>query len=201
LLFEGAAFCPFCGAARSRAEQLEQQAIKCPACRSQMRWVRVGDVDLLECGHCDGTWIESAAFERLCADREGQSAILQKSPVPSSGAPSAERVQYRPCPRCRKLMNRMNFGRLSGAIVDVCRGHGTFLDRGELHQVVQFILEGGLSRMRQVEHDRLQEAERRLREQERDQARIAHSGPPSSWPSSNEKWIHQFLTAMFERHF
>ena len=32
------------------------------------------------------------------------------------------------------MMNRMNFGRLSGTVVDVCSGHGTFLDAGELHR-------------------------------------------------------------------
>lgn len=164
-----------------------------------MRWVRVGEVDLLECSHCDGTWIESAAFERLCADRDGQSAILQKAPVASAAPAPAGPVRYRPCPRCRKLMNRMNFGRFSGAVVDVCRGHGTFLDRGELHQVVRFILEGGLSRMRQFEHDRLQEEQRRLRNMEMDQARVAHTSSTSAWPASDEKWIHQFLTALFER--
>jgi Zn-finger nucleic acid-binding protein len=96
-------------------------------------------------------------------------------------------------------MNRMNFGRLSGAIVDVCRGHGTFLDRGELHQVVRFILEGGLSRMRQFERDQVQEEQRRLRNVELDQARFSHAGSSSASPASDEKWIHQFLTALFER--
>ena len=34
-------------------------------------------------------------------------------------------------------MNRVNFGKVSGAVgLDVCKGHGTFLDRGELHQIV-----------------------------------------------------------------
>ena len=61
-------------------------------------------------------------------------------------------------------MNRMNFGRLSGTIVDVCRGHGTFLDRGELHQVVDFILRGGLDRARQAEREDLAEERRRLKE-------------------------------------
>lgn len=61
-------------------------------------------------------------------------------------------------------MNRLNFARLSGAVVDVCSGHGTFLDRGELHQVVQFILGGGLSRTRQAELAQLKEAEIRIRE-------------------------------------
>lgn len=41
-----------------------------------MHWVRVGDVDLLECAECDGTWIEAAAFEQLCAQREHQAAVV-----------------------------------------------------------------------------------------------------------------------------
>jgi hypothetical protein len=64
------------------------------------------------------------------------------------------------------MMNRQNFGRLSGTIVDICSGHGTFLDRGELHQVVKFILDGGFARTRQAELDRIKEEQRRLRELE-----------------------------------
>jgi len=62
------------------------------------------------------------------------------------------------------MMNRLNFARLSGTVVDVCRGHGTFLDRGELHHVVQFILDGGLGRTRQAELVQLKEEESRIRE-------------------------------------
>jgi hypothetical protein len=51
------------------------------------------------------------------------------------------------------MMNRVNFGRVSGTVVDVCRGHGTFLDSGELHSVVTFIHGGGLARMRQYEEE------------------------------------------------
>jgi Zn-finger nucleic acid-binding protein len=198
LLFQGAAFCPSCGAARSRAEEAQPHSTKCPACGSDMHWVRVGDVDLLECGACDGTWIEAGAFERLCAQREHQSAVLQRRPVAptTATAPSAaERVRYRPCPQCRKMMNRLNFGRLSGAIIDVCAGHGTFLDRGELHQVVQFVLDGGLDRMRQIELSRLKEEQQRLLDQERSAARLAgRTGSASSWPGANERWIQELLT-------
>ena len=161
LLFQGAAFCPSCGAARSRAEEAQPHTTKCPACRGDMHWIRVGDVDLLECASCDGTWIEAAAFDRLCTQREQQAAIAHKAmELKDSGeppAPARARVRYRPCPQCGKMMNRQNFGRLSGTIVDTCSGHGTFLDRGELHQVVKFILEGGFSRMRQAELERLKE--------------------------------------------
>ena len=170
LLFQGAAFCPSCGAARSRTEEAQPHATKCPACRGDMQWIRVGDVDLLECASCDGTWIEAAAFDKLCTQREQQAAIAHKAmelKEPGGASPPAElRVRYRPCPQCGKMMNRQNFGRLSGTIVDTCSGHGTFLDRGELHQVVKFILEGGFSRMRQAELERLKEETRRLRELE-----------------------------------
>jgi Zn-finger nucleic acid-binding protein len=90
----------------------------------------------------------------------------------------------------------MNFGRLSGAIVDVCRGHGTFLDRGELHDVVRFILEGGLDRMRQAERDELKEEQRRLRESQFQQARMAPAGPTPAWSHSS---LHMFLTALLGR--
>jgi Zn-finger nucleic acid-binding protein len=170
LLFQGAAFCPSCGAARSRAEEAQPHATKCPSCRGDMHWIRIGEVDLLECASCDGTWIEAAAFDKLCADRERQAALARQAIELKDTGESPEtkppRVKYRPCPQCGKMMNRQNFGRLSGTIVDTCSGHGTFLDRGELHQVVKFILEGGFSRMRQAELERLKEETRRLRELE-----------------------------------
>jgi Zn-finger nucleic acid-binding protein len=135
-----------------------------------MHWIRVGEVDLLECASCDGTWIEAAAFEKLCAQREQQAAIAHKAvelkPSTAAAPGAAAPVRYRPCPQCGKMMNRQNFGRLSGTIVDTCSGHGTFLDRGELHQVVKFILEGGFSRMRQAELERIKDEQRRLRELE-----------------------------------
>ena len=51
---------------------------------------------------------------------------------------------------------------MSGTVIDVCRGHGTFLDSGELHAIVTFITEGGLDRARQREKDDLEEERRRL---------------------------------------
>ena len=70
LLFEGSAYCPHCGAAQQRGQPMEARQVRCPACRGAMRWMTVGDLDLLECEACDGTWAEADAFERLCANRE-----------------------------------------------------------------------------------------------------------------------------------
>ena len=54
-------------------------------------------------------------------------------------------------------------GKVSGTIVDVCRGHGTFLDRGELQQIVRFIHGGGLEQARARQIQELREQEQRLR--------------------------------------
>ena len=36
-------------------------------------------------------------------------------------------------------MRRINFGRRSGVIVDVCNAHGTWFDPGELAAVLRFV--------------------------------------------------------------
>jgi hypothetical protein len=41
-------------------------------------------------------------------------------------------------------MQRKNFGKRSGVIVDWCGAHGTWLDKDELEQIAAFIAEGGL---------------------------------------------------------
>lgn len=195
LLVEGAAFCQHCGAPRARTDGISEQRTRCPACRGEMRWITVGPTDLLECDTCDGTWVEAVVFEHLCADREHQAAVLHAPIAPHKvTGVQAERIQYRPCLRCGKLMNRINFGRMSGAIVDVCRGHGTFLDRGELHQVVRFIQEGGLDRAREVQRQDLEEARRQAEQIARAPSRAEPVAGPYAW---NERWLSDLLTALF----
>ena len=160
LMFDGSAFCPTCGARSARADR-HASSTPCPACRDPMARVVIGDLALLECGSCDGVWLDAAEFERICADREAQGAVLHRWNSHSPRPPIA-RVQYRPCIGCGKMMNRVNFGRISGTVVDVCRGHGTFLDAGELHAIVVFIRDGGLDRARLRERHELEEERQRL---------------------------------------
>lgn len=161
LLFDAARFCPSCGAPRERVEAGDGEVATCPACRGRVLHVRLGTASLLECADCDGVWVDAADFERICADREARAAVLHR--WTGHGPPPSGPVRYRPCLRCGKLMNRVNFGRLSGTVVDVCRGHGTFLDVGELHAIVTFIGEGGLDRAREREVEELHEEQRRLK--------------------------------------
>jgi len=80
------------------------------------------------------------------------------------------------------MMNRVNFGRLSGAIVDVCKGHGTFLDAGELHQVVTFIHAGGIDRLRALDKEELKQEARNVRQAQEKLARDRTRRPGSLSP-------------------
>jgi Zn-finger nucleic acid-binding protein len=169
LMFEGAAYCPSCGARRARAAGAPVKA-PCPSCRGVMHDVSLGDTSLLECERCRGMWIDAATFEHICASRETQGTVLdqwpfgsaQGTPQPARPAAASGQIHYRKCVACGKMMNRINFGRLSGTVVDVCKGHGTFLDAGELHLIVAFIQKGGLDRARQRQIEELKEEQRRL---------------------------------------
>lgn len=161
LMFAGSAYCPHCGAKAERAAK-GIAAATCPGCRAVMQEIDLGSTALLECTTCRGMWIDAETFERVCADREAQAAVLHQWPTAPAPVRAGD-VRYRPCLVCGKMMNRLNFGRLSGTVVDVCKGHGTFLDAGELHHIVGFIQGGGLERARQRQLDDIKEEERRLR--------------------------------------
>jgi Zn-finger nucleic acid-binding protein len=185
LMFEGARYCQQCGVARTRREADDTDVV-CPGCRETLQRVIVGATAMLECRGCDGVWVDADVFERICADHESQTAVLHRF---TSGPRKSQtvRVQYRPCPRCHKMMNRVNFGKLSGAVVDVCKGHGTFLDAGELHQIVTFIVQGGLERARAREKEELREAQRKALDEQRKASRDRgkHGGSePSALGSS-----------------
>ena len=179
LMFDGSAYCPQCGAQRSRQESGDITG-KCPGCSGELHKIDVGQTSLLECAKCDGGWLDATSFEALCADGEAQAAVLHRY----AGRTDVTRgpVKYRRCLRCGKMMNRVNFGRLSGTVVDVCRGHGTYLDAGELHQIVTFIRGGGMERARQHQLDELRQEQQKLQALEtRVRAREAMRSSGSGW--------------------
>lgn len=160
MMFIGSRHCPHCGAAAVAALPADLPILKCPRCKLDMSPVMIGQTATRECEKCGGLWIDVAAFEKICADREQQAAVLGgASPVPAPKAvPSGAlgRISYAPCPQCGQLMNRVNFARCSGVVVDVCRGHGTWFDRDELREIVEFIRAGGLELARQKEKRELE---------------------------------------------
>ena len=171
MMFLGSRHCPRCGAVAARVEDNEGELAKrsCPRCRVDLKRVRVGEVALRECDRCGGLWVDVSSFEKICAEREQQSAVLgAASPVPKGlqSFDSGNRVSYVPCPECSELMNRVNFARCSGIVVDVCKGHGTWFDRDEMHQIVEFIHGGGLEASRTKEKQQLSDEWQKLRREQ-----------------------------------
>jgi len=167
MMFIGGKHCPRCGAAAAVPEIVDAKNRKCPRCQTEMSLVTIGSTAVLECERCLGLWLDVSSFEKICADREQQSAVLGvASPAPTHAVRETNKVNYAPCPKCSQLMNRINFARCSGVIVDVCKGHGTWFDRDELSHIVEFIRQGGLEASRNKEKAAIEEERRRLRQEQ-----------------------------------
>ena len=63
-------------------------------------------------------------------------------------------------------MNRANFARCSGVIVDICKQHGIWFDRDELSSIVHFVRSGGLDLARTKEKHALEEERRRINQEQ-----------------------------------
>ena len=166
-MFIGSKYCPHCGAAPAEGKPAQLSVLKCPRCKVDMTSVTIGTEAMRDCERCGGLWIEVAAFEKICADREEQSAVLGgASMTPAHHLDlnaDSDKVRYVPCPQCGQLMNRINFARCSGVIVDFCKGHGTWFDADELRQIVEFIRGGGLGVSREKEKHELEFERQQLR--------------------------------------
>ncbi|HYH46951.1 MAG TPA: zf-TFIIB domain-containing protein [Thermoanaerobaculia bacterium] len=118
------------------------------------------------------------------ASPAGAAATLV-SPAPASqagmetGAGGAR--AYRPCAVCGALMNRRNYGRRSGVILDICAEHGIWFDSDELQRLLRWIREGGEEK-----------AQALLAEQERAAARHGKLFPVS-WPADEDERVKRTL--------
>ena len=156
-----ASHCPACGAAMAPRTPLVAEGASCPACAKPLAASLVGDLETRACLACGGLWLDRAVFEQLGANRERQGAVLGALPAPPLPPVAAlEPVQYRPCPACGQRMNRVNYARRSGVVLDVCKAHGLWFDRDELRRLLGFIAGGGLDRAREREIEDLKEAKR-----------------------------------------
>jgi len=147
----------------------------CPGCGSSLAPEEAGTLRALRCGGCRGLWVDRATFERLCAAPPAGAGAGRKA-LPGRRVPPRppEDIRYRKCPECRDVMNRINFGRVSGVVVDVCRAHGAFLDAGELSQIRAFLAAGGAARHAAARDLALEEV--RLRARRRPPAQLEPTG-------------------------
>lgn len=199
LIFLGSKFCQHCGAKIERAGESEAQPEPCPRCRDALKAVVLGTTKVHECPHCEGLWIDTEAFNEICADREKRAAVIGNTPAPAAPAPldfNLDDVRYVPCPVCAKLMNRVNFAHGSGIILDICKADGVWFDRDELRHIIEFIRAGGLETSRERDREEW-EAEKRKHALDVPASSAAGFGAPGlgmEEPPSNASAAADFLT-------
>jgi Zn-finger nucleic acid-binding protein len=155
----GAFACGRCGQSLELEALLDATDAPCPRCKRALESSPEESGRINECPRCGGIFVRREALAEILAAAE------ISGPMAAPTKPTAfTEVQYLPCPLCHASMNRTNFGKLSGVIVDVCKKHGTWFDAGELTRVVAFVASGGLRRTRARERD--QQKEERVREAE-----------------------------------
>ncbi len=169
-VFRGMKHCPSCGAEHRSSGRGSRLPCRCPRCNKQFEELDLGKHALQQCPGCGGLWVDRSTIERICADHEEQEAVLAmsagKDEAPQEDARSPKGRVYVPCPICRKLMNRSSFASGSGVVVDWCKQHGTWFDRGELARIVSFIRSGGMKKAREWERMRIEDARNQLRDEQ-----------------------------------
>lgn len=177
LVSAGASFCPQCGdpLAQQNATMVEHL---CPACVGEAPKETMVTWHLLPtprnpqghavhgCRRCGGVWVDRKTFDVMIQSAaeqgtgDGRSGGVHRRELSMQG-----KVTYRVCPGCSQPMNRRNFARISGVIVDECRTHGTFFDAGELEDVLAFVRSGGMLLARRRETESLERERERARAQ------------------------------------
>ena len=168
LMFLGAKFCSHCGSKASEISVIDDaDAGECPRCKKQLKTIGISIVTVRECTKCGGFWTSADTFEAICADQESQVAVM--SFIGSEAHPNAHppTISYVPCPDCKSLMNRSNFARSSGVIVDMCKQHGVWFDADELAKIIDFINKGGMARSREKEKMSIADERQKLRDDQR----------------------------------
>jgi len=143
-------FCTGCGVGFNPEAPCEDALeYPCPVCSCLMPARKLGATSINECPQCNGLWVPEDRFDKLVnaaldsrkqADPEIRAAYDARV---KGGNPARQKVTYRKCPECEAFMQRRNFRKSSGVILDRCNDHGTFLDADELEQIVGFLLSGG----------------------------------------------------------
>ncbi|MFH1437864.1 MAG: zinc ribbon domain-containing protein [Pseudomonadota bacterium] len=154
-----AKFCHSCSTPLAPEGKLgERTEYACPVCGEEKKLSRrrLGreNVSVLECGSCGGLWLSSEVFGAL-TDKARQTAVPNETrggsvtfgkmvPKTRSEKPVQQGPLYRKCLVCTRIMNRVNYGRQSGVIIDMCADHGVWFDNDELTHLLQWIRSGGL---------------------------------------------------------
>lgn len=148
--------CRYCGArnnidlehVRSFTNIRPMQIRICPICHIQMSTIDVGKkVPFLieRCDSCYGLFFDNDELDVMIENsvKGSRNVDLDRLSELTENPRHVDIIVYRRCPVCKKMMDRKNYRRRSGVILDVCAEHGVWLDPGELRQIMEWVKSGG----------------------------------------------------------
>jgi Zn-finger nucleic acid-binding protein len=138
--------CRGCGHELGLEPVAQSSNLVCPDCQEPLKAFADVNGTLHACERCGAQLVSHGLLRALLESREILGNAVGSVVNAPRVNPLSTPVRYRPCPACRQLMNRKNFGSTSGIIVDICSIHGSFFDAGELPRVLEFVRRGGLLR-------------------------------------------------------
>jgi Zn-finger nucleic acid-binding protein len=118
----------------------------CPKCATPLTQVLHDDARVDTCSSCRGIWVDHMNERTLLKFKPEVFTIAELRRLRKLYQPlgAIEEVRYVPCPICRKLMQRVNWGSHSGVVVERCGDHGTWYDEGEVEKIRESVSLGGI---------------------------------------------------------
>jgi Zn-finger nucleic acid-binding protein len=121
----------------------------CPRCNIKLTSISLTIEHLFtieRCTECLGLFFDVGELEPLLEKISGKAYEINLTVINTIINESFHKdfpVMYLKCPVCKKLMNRINYGKKSGVIIDKCSVHGLWLDAGELRHLQEWTSAGG----------------------------------------------------------
>ncbi len=99
-----------------------------------------------KCKYCNGIFLDFGELEEILKKeivKQEKHDLKRLDFIKNHPLAKEQKISYKKCPQCRKMMHRLNYQNRSAVIIDRCRDHGYWLDGGELRQIMEWAkLEG-----------------------------------------------------------
>lgn len=170
--------CEYCGVRndielhnKNIGARLPKSKRTCPDCLTYLDSIDIGKNSrfiIEKCTRCYGLFFDSHELERLVEQSVGKSYWVDHQKLYSllQYPLHKDKIIYRRCPVCNKMMHRKNYSGRSGVIMDYCADDGIWLDAGELKQIQEWTKLGGKQNALKDELDK-KHKQNRAKEQKR----------------------------------
>ncbi len=149
--------------------KIEKQATHriCPNCDKPLQTVRLElaePIFIERCHRCFGLFFDKGEIELTLQGAVSHVSGINLAHIDNINTDryhKPQKIRYVKCPECRRHMNRVNFGKRSGVVVDQCIIHGIWLDNGELTHLLEWKKAGGELLQQQHKAELAQQVQRK----------------------------------------